>query len=393
MDNTKLNQEVKEMQQQVVDWRRHFHRYPELSFQEEETSQYIYDTLQSFGNLEVSRPTPTSVMARLIGKEDGKTLAIRADIDALPIAEESTFDYASEREGVMHACGHDGHAAMLLGTAKILSRYQEEINGEVRFLFEHAEEAFPGGGKEMVEAGAMEGVDYVIGAHVASTIDVGQTAVTYGPMTAAADGFWVTIQGKGGHGALPHDTVDSIAVGAQVVSNLQQIVSRNIDPIDSAVLTIGEFHAGEAGNIVADSVKFSGIVRTFDPKYRKQIEQLMHRVIKGVTEAHGAAYTMEYKNGYASIQNDEYVTKVVEDTITELYGEDTIIHEKPQMIAEDFSAFSNEAPGTYFKVGARNEEKGIVYPHHHPKFTFDEQALEHGMKIFVNAVHKFLNES
>lgn len=385
-----LQEKIDDIKPEVIEWRRYLHRHPELSFQEEETSQFIYDKLQSFGNLEISRPTKTSVMARLIGNKPGKTLAIRADIDALPIEEENDFEFASTKKGVMHACGHDGHTAMLLGTAKVLSEHKEDIAGEVRFLFQHAEEHFPGGAKEMVAAGVMDGVDYVIGAHLMADVDTGKIGVTYGPMLAAADGFWLTVQGKGGHGAMPHDTVDSIAVAAQVVSNLQHVVSRNIDPVDSAVLTIGKFVAGEAGNVIADSVDISGIVRTFDPKYRETIPVIMERVIKGITEAHGATYTFDYEQGYAAINNDDAITEVIADVVREQYGEDVLEVHRPQMGAEDFSAFMTKAPGTYFKIGARNEEEGIVYPHHHPKFSVDEEALQYGVNIFVNAVFKFL---
>lgn len=390
MLKSQLQEKVQNIKQEVIDWRRHLHRHPELSFEEIETSQFIYDKLKSFGNLEVSRPTKTSVMARLIGDEQGKKIAIRADIDALPIEEENTFDFISKNPGVMHACGHDGHAAMLLGAAKILSEHKADIPGEVRFLFQHAEEYFPGGAIEMVEAGVMDEVDYVIGAHLMADTTIGKFGITYGPMLAAADGFFLTIQGKGGHGAMPHDTVDSIAVAAQVVTNLQHVVSRNIDPVDSAVLTIGKFVAGDAANVIADSVEIDGIVRTFDPKYRQTIPKLIERVIKGVTEAHGASYTLRYEHGYAPINNDEQTTVLIEETVSELYGEESIEIHRPQMGAEDFSAFMTKAPGTYFKIGARNEDKGIVYPHHHPKFTVDEDALQHGVNIFVNAVFKLL---
>ncbi|MBB6448755.1 amidohydrolase [Geomicrobium halophilum] len=281
MAKTMINQAVEGINEEVIEWRRYFHRHPELSYQEENTSQYIYNTLLSFENIEVSHPTKTSVMGRLIGNQTGKTVAIRADIDALPIEEENTFDFVSQNEGVMHACGHDGHTAMLLGTAKVLSGLKDEINGEVRFLFEHAEEYFPGGAKEMVEAGVLEDVDHVLAAHLMSTIDVGKIGVTYGPMTAAADAFWISVNGTGGHGAMPHDTVDSIVVASHVVSNLQQIVSRNVDPLDSVVLTVGNFVAEEAGNVIADRVKISGIVRSYDPKYRTSIPKRMEQIVKG----------------------------------------------------------------------------------------------------------------
>ncbi|WP_134700976.1 M20 family metallopeptidase [Ammoniphilus sp. YIM 78166] len=378
------------MKSEVIHWRRYLHENPELSFQEEKTSQFVCDQLLSFGNLEVTRPTKYSVMARLIGTKPGKTLAIRADMDALPIQEENEFEFVSKTPGVMHACGHDGHTAMLLGAAKILSSMKDQLQGEVRFLFQHAEEYFPGGAKEMVEAGVMEGVDMVIAAHLMSDLEVGKVGITYGPMMAAPDGFFLTIKGRGGHGSAPHQTIDSIAVGAQVVTNLQHIVSRNTNPLDPLVLSIGKFVAGEAANVIADSVEMNGTVRSFDVKFRETIPALMERVIKGITEAHGATYDFKYLTGYLPVINHDEVTKLVEETVREVYGEETISYEKPKMGAEDFSAFMQDTPGCYFFIGAGNEEKGIVYPHHHPRFTIDEDALEMGVRIFVHAVFKIL---
>jgi amidohydrolase len=385
-----LNQLAEETKEQVIAWRRHLHQNPELSFHEEKTSQFIYDTLQSFGNLEISRPTKTSVVARLIGPEPGKTLAIRADMDALPIQEENTFEFASQNPGVMHACGHDGHTAMLLGTAKILSGLKEHIKGEVRFLFQHAEELYPGGAEEMVEAGVMDGVDLVIGTHLWSPIEKGKVGVVYGSMMAAPDTFWITVNGKGGHAALPHQTIDSIAVAAQVVTNLQHIVSRNTDPLDSLVVSVTQFIAGTTHNVIPGSVKIWGTVRSFDPALRQSVPAKMERIVKGITEAHEAGYDFKYEFGYRPVINDNEVTAVIEETVREVFGEEALDMMKPNMGGEDFSAFMEKAPGCYFYVGAGNEEKGITYPHHHERFTIDEDALEIGVKTFLHATFKFL---
>ena len=385
-----LNQLAEETKEQVIAWRRHLHQNPELSFQEEKTSQFIYDTLQSFGNLEISRPTKTSVVARLIGAEPGKTLAIRADMDALPIQEENTFEFASQTPGVMHACGHDGHTSMLLGTAKILSGLKDHIKGEVRFLFQHAEELFPGGAEEMVQAGVMDGVDLVIGTHLWSPIEKGKVGVVYGPMMASPDTFWITVNGKGGHAALPHQTIDSIAVAAQVVTNLQHIVSRNTDPLDSLVISVTQFLAGTTHNVIPGSVKLWGTVRSFDSTLRESIPAKMERVVKGITEAHEASYEFKYEFGYRPVINDNEVTAVIEETVREVFGEEALDMMRPNMGGEDFSAFMEKAPGCYFYVGAGNEEKGITYPHHHERFTIDEDALEIGVKTFLHATFKFL---
>ncbi len=385
-----LNQLADEMKDQVIQWRRYLHENPELSFHEEKTAQFVYETLESFGHLELSRPTKTSVMARLVGTEPGKTLAIRADMDALPIEEENDFDFASKTPGVMHACGHDGHTAMLLGTAKILSGLKEQIKGEVRFFFQHAEELFPGGAEEMVQAGVMDGVDLVIGTHLWAPIEIGKVGVVYGPMMAAPDTFWVTITGRGGHAALPHQTIDSIAVAAQVVTNLQHIVSRNTDPLDNLVVSVTQFLGGTTHNVIPGSVQLCGTVRSFDAKLRESMPATMERIIKGVTEAHGATYDLKYEFGYRPVINDVEVTKVIEETVREVFGEETLDMMKPNMGGEDFSAYLQKAPGAYFYVGAGNKEKGITYPHHHARFTVDEDAFDTGVKTFLHATFKFL---
>jgi amidohydrolase len=367
------------------------HRNPEVSYHEQETSRFVYETLESFGDLELARPTGTSVVARLVGERPGRTLAIRADIDALPIQEENDFDFASRNPGAMHACGHDGHTAMLLGTAKILSGMRERINGEVRFIFQHAEELSPGGAEELVEAGVMDGVDAVIGAHLWSQLAVGKIGVTHGPMMAAPDIFEITIRGKGGHAAMPHQVVDSIAVGAQVVTNLQHVVSRETDPIDHVVVSVTKFSGGTTHNVIPGTVEMVGTVRTLDPEVRERVPELMERVIKGVTEAHGADYEFRYKPGYRPVINAEEVTGVIEETVRDVLGEGALEIMPPNMGGEDFSAYQQKAPGAFFLVGAGNEEKGIVNPHHHPRFTIDEDALDNGVRMFLGATFRLLD--
>ncbi|BDG37615.1 M20 family metallopeptidase [Saccharococcus caldoxylosilyticus] len=393
MTNEEIKRLVDEVKEEVIAWRRHLHANPELSFHEEKTAQFVYDTLQSFGNLELSRPTKTSVMARLIGHQPGRVVAIRADMDALPIQEENTFEFASKNPGVMHACGHDGHTAMLLGTAKILSKLRDQIQGEVRFLFQHAEELHPGGAEEMVQAGVMDGVDVVIGTHLWSPLERGKIGIVYGPMMAAPDRFFIRIHGKGGHAAMPHQTIDAIAIGAQVVTNLQYIVSRNVDPLEPLVVSVTQFVAGTTHNVIPGSVEIQGTVRSFDETLRKNVPRLMERIIKGITEAHGATYEFEFEYGYRPVINNDEVTRVIEETVREVLGEEAVDHMKPNMGGEDFSAFMQKAPGSFFYVGAGNKEKGIIYPHHHPRFTIDEDALEIGVRLFVHAAFKLLAEA
>lgn len=390
MDRESIRQAVLEIKDEIIAWRRHLHQHPELSFQEERTSQYVYETLQSFGNLEVTRPTKTSVMARLLGDRPGKVLAIRADMDALPITEQNAVEYASESPGVMHACGHDGHTAMLLGAAKLLSQMKSAIEGEVRFLFQHAEEQFPGGAEEMVQAGVLDGVDQIICIHLRSLLEVGKIGILYGKSHAAPDTFELTILGKGGHAAKPHQAIDSIAIGAQVVTNLQHIVSRVIDPMDQLVLSVTKFIGGTTHNVLPDSVEIAGTVRSYDPQLRENVPALMERIIRGVTEAHGANYAFSYQHGYRPVINDETVTRFVEETAVQQFGKDQVVHLMPGMGGEDFSAYLQKVPGCFIYLGAGNEKKGIVYPHHHPRFDMDEDALEVGVQLFVAVATKLV---
>lgn len=382
---------IEAVKDEVIAWRRYLHKYPELSFQEEKTAQFVYETLQTFGELEISRPTKTSIMARLIGQQPGKVIALRADMDALPIVEENDFDFVSQNSGVMHACGHDGHTAMLLGTAKILTQLKDQIKGEVRFLFQHAEELPPGGAQEMVRAGVLDGVDMIIGSHLLSTLPLGKISLGYGPVMAGADTFNITVVGKGGHASQPELTVDPIAIGTQVVSNLQHIVSRYRDAQEALVISVTQFHAGSAINVIPSKVSIGGSVRSFNPELREEIPNFIERIVNGITEAHGATYEFDYKFGYAPTINDEEVTRLMDETVCEIFGEESREISKPIMGSEDFSAFQKVVPGSYIGIGARNEEKGIIYPHHHPKFTVDEQALQNGVKLFVHGTLKMLN--
>ncbi|QSO47074.1 amidohydrolase [Alicyclobacillus mengziensis] len=374
---------VNEVTEQVVSWRRHLHSHPELSFEEVSTSQYVYDTLTSFGGLEVSRPTKTSVVARLIGPTDGPKLAIRADMDALPIEEETDFEFRSQTKGVMHACGHDAHTAMLLGAAKILTGLRDKVRGEIRFIFQHAEELHPGGAVQMVEAGVMDDIDDIIGLHVRSTMESGRLCVSAGPINAASDRFDITIRGRGGHAAHPHGAVDSVAVAAQVIAALQHIVARNKDPLDALVISITKIHGGTAYNVIPETVELGGTVRSYNPTLRESVPDLMERVIRGITEAHGATFKFDYRRGYSPVINDEQLSSRVREVLEQTFGEGSVHPSKPGMGGEDFSGYLTKAPGTFFHLGAGNAAMGTLYPHHHPKFWLDEDAFKVGVKAFV----------
>ena len=374
----------------VISWRRHLHQNPELSFHEARTAQFVADTLALFGNLEIIRPTPTSVVARLIGARSGPVLAMRADLDALPIEEKNTHDFVSRHPGVMHACGHDGHTSMLLGAAKVLGARKAELAGEVRFVFQHAEELNPGGAEELVKAGVMDGVEMIIGAHLWLPMPYGQVGVRSGALMASPDNFTITITGSGGHAAIPHETTDSIAIAAQVITNLQHIVARNVDPLASAVVSVTRIAGGTTYNVIPGQVELAGTVRTFDPALRARMPELMKRIVGGVTAAHGASFTFEWDPGYRPVINDEKASDLLRRAVVRALGSEVLVEAIPTMGGEDFSAYQQQVPGSFFFIGARNEERGITNPHHHECFDIDERALDSGTRIFVAAALEML---
>ncbi len=385
-----LDPEIAAIRSDVVSWRRHLHQHPELGFQEHDTASYVTAILAEIGGLEVSHPTRTSVLARLRGSRPGRTIALRADLDALPVTEETGLPFASQVPGVMHACGHDGHTAILLGAARLLAAHRGELSGEVRFIFQHSEELAPGGARELVAAGVMDGVEMVAGEHLRSLLEVGQVAISPGPVQAAADEFRITIKGDGGHAAYPQLAVDPIATGAEVVSALQQVVSRNTDPFDTLVLSVTMFHAGTAENVIPPKVEMVGTVRAFRDELRRQTEQRMDRVIRGITEAHGAGYSFDYQYGYQPVVNDPHVTALVKSAITASLGESAVVPAEPTMGAEDFSAYQREAPGVFFYVGAGNRAQGLTREHHHGLFAIDEDCLGIGVQAMVAAAWAML---
>lgn len=370
----------------VSDWRRYLHQHPELSFEETETAKFIAEKLTQFGLEVKSGIGGNGLVGILKGSEQGETIALRADFDALPIQDEKNTIYKSLNKGVMHACGHDGHTAALLGTAQTLSRFREKIKGTVLFIFQHAEEKPPGGAKFMIEENVLDGVDYVYGAHLASDIPLGKIAIGSGYRMAAVDKFTINIKGKGGHGAMPHTTVDAIVIGSEIVTSLQKVVSRRINPLQSAVVTIGVFQSGNAFNVIADTAKIEGTVRTFEDSVRNQVEEEIRAIVEGNTRAAHASYDIDYLRGYPALNNHQKETETVARLLSETFGEEKIIDFTPTMGAEDFAYFLNERPGTYFKVGSRNENETTHFPHHHPKFDFDERALLNIEKSFVKIV-------
>jgi amidohydrolase len=382
---------IRSLQPQLSAWRRQIHQRPELGFQEVQTAEFISQKLTAWGIEHQTGIAKTGVVAVVHGDRPGPVLGIRADMDALPIQELNEVDYRSQTDGKMHACGHDGHVAIALGTAHYLARHRERFAGTVKFFFQPAEEG-PGGAKPMIEAGVLDNpkVGAVIGLHLWNNLPLGTLGVRTGPMMAATELFHCSIQGKGGHGAIPHQTVDSIVVAAQVINAIQTIVSRSVDPLKSAVVTIGQLNAGTALNVIADSAHMSGTVRYFDPDYKDFFNQRLEQVIGGICQSHGATYRLDYRPLYPPVVNDPGITELVRSVALAVSETPAgVTPECQTMGGEDMAFFLESVPGCYFFLGAANAERGLAYPHHHPRFDFDEAALSTGVEIFTRCVEQF----
>ncbi len=391
---SQLRLEIRNLQPQLVEWRRRLHQRPELGFKEQLTAEFITEKLKAWGIEHQTKIAKTGIVATIEGHQPGPVLGIRADIDALPIQEENQVPYKSQHDGIMHACGHDGHTAIALGTAYYLANHRQDFQGTVKIIFQPAEEG-PGGAQPMIEAGVLKNpdVDAIIGLHLWNNLKLGTVGVRSGALMAAVELFECTIQGKGGHGAMPNQTVDSIVVAAQIVNALQTIVARNVDPLESAVVTVGSLHAGHANNVIADSAKMTGTVRYFNPGYAGFFGKRMEDIIAGICQGQGASYDLNYYSFYPPVINDsriaELVRSVAETVVETPVG---IVPECQTMGGEDMSYFLQEVPGCYFFLGSANAEKDLAYPHHHPRFDFDETALGMGVEMFVRCVEKFSSE-
>lgn len=359
--------------EEMVEIRRYLHMHPEVSFKETKTAKYIQDFYTNLGIPFQANVGGNGVVARVKGALPGKTVALRADFDALPIQDEKDVPYKSAVDGVMHACGHDGHTATLLILARTINELKEELAGEYVFIHQHAEEYAPGGAKPMIEAGCLDGVDAIFGTHLWSLFPLGSIEYKAGPIMAAADRFEITIQGKGGHGANPHQAIDAIVVASQLVVNLQQLVARRVDPTQSAVLSVGSFVAENAFNIIADNVKLAGTVRTFDADVRDLMERELERVLEGTCLTADCTYTLEYTRGYPPVINHKEETEFLAMIAGDVPGVELVKESELLMIGEDFGYYMEEIPGTFFFTGAMPE--GEAFPHHSPNFDFDERAM------------------
>ncbi len=376
----------------MVEWRRHLHRNPELSYQEHNTMKFIADQLIAFGIDTQSGVGDTGVIGTIKGSLPGKTVALRADIDALPIQDEKECEYASQVEGVMHACGHDGHTAGLLAVARYFSENRDTLKGEIRLIFQPGEEVCPGGALKMIAAGALEGVDVIYGVHLWSPLPVHTLASAAGPIMASVDDFVIDITGKGGHGGIPHVTVDSVLTGAQLVVQLQSIVSRNVNPLQPAVLTIGTINSGTAKNVIAETCRITGTVRTFDEETRAVIRKRFEELTQHTCAMNGATVEIDYMMGYPPLVNHAGETERFFQVAKAVFGEEQVQVTPPMMPAEDFSYYVQQVPGCFIFVGAGNEDKGITYPHHHPRFDIDEAAMLNAAQILVSMAENYLEQ-
>ncbi|MCL2573772.1 MAG: amidohydrolase [Defluviitaleaceae bacterium] len=368
--------------QKVIDWRRHLHMYPEVSFKEFETTKYLVEQISKYDGIEILRPAETGIIAVLKGGKPGKTIGLRADIDALPIAEEADVEFKSKNDGVMHACGHDCHAAMLLGALDALHGIKDQLEGTVKFIFQHAEEHPPGGAITLVESGILDDVDAFYGCHVFMDAPAGVVKVSAGPVSANADVFVIDIKGKGTHAAIPEKGIDTLLIGTEIVQALHHIVSRNVSAFENAVLTIGAFNAGHAHNIVPDTARILGTVRTNTPEVREIMVQRINDILKGICAAYGASYELDYTYGYDAVDNDEVLCNYFKDLIIKVLPDVTIDKMKPMMGGEDFSAFSKIAPAFFASIGA-GPYSGDYFEGHHPKFCVNEDALPIGAALYA----------
>ncbi len=368
---------------ELVSLRRDFHMHPELGFQEYRTSKIVEEYLKDLG-IKTKRVADTGIIGEIDNGGD-KRVAIRADMDALPIQEENKVPYKSKNKGVMHACGHDAHTAMLLITAKILS--QKDFEGKVRFIFQPAEEGL-NGARRMVQEGAIDGVDYVIGMHVWSSLESKTIAISPGPILAAVDRFEIEILGKGGHGAAPHLSVDPVVCASSIIMNLQTVVSRNVNPMKSAVLTVGEIHGGTAFNIIPERVKISGTARSYDEEVHRLLEERLKDIVRNTSKSMGCKSRIKYEVlNYATV-NDEELAKLGREVAKKITK---VVEQEKSMGGEDFSEYARIIPGLFVFLGTGNEKKGTMNPHHSPHFDIDEDALPYGVAFEVRMALELLS--
>ena len=385
----KWHEEVEEVYEQMVARRRHLHENPELPFQEVQTARMVGDILAGYG-IEIQRNVGGhGVVGILKGGNPGPTIALRADMDALPIQQENDVPYKSQVPNVMHACGHDAHTATLLGVAKILSNYQDQLHGTVKFIFQPAEEQWPGGAIQMIEEGVLEGVDVIFGNHLLSSVQLGNFTVPKGSATASSDYVEIKITGKGGHSSAPHTSVNPIVIGAQIVNQIHLLMSQKVDPVQPVVAAITMFNAGVAINVIPEVATIAGTVRTFNEEQRENVRMYLTHILTNVTVTYGATYELEYKRGYPPLENTDKEVDVVRELLANI-DHLNVVEMLPIMASEDFSYYLQKVPGVYFYTGSATDDPNTQFPHHHAKFNIDERAMKNSAKGFLSIVDYYL---
>ncbi len=376
--HNKIKDLTKNFHQEMIETRRYLHQHPEVSYKEFETTKFIKSKLDELG-IPYESPLETGCVGIIEGnKKSDRVIALRADIDALAMTEEGDFkkDFFSKNEGAAHCCGHDAHTSNLLGVARILMELKDEIEGTVLLVFQPGEEKLPGGGKLLCDTGFLQSknVDAIYGLHTSPSHKPGKAAIRVGEFMASPDEIDIVITGKGGHAARAHEAVDPVVIASQFITAAQTIVSRSVDPTESAVVTIGKIEGGTAHNIIPEKIRLYGTVRTFSKDTKDLIEQRLHALLKGITEAHGGGYSLDYRRGYPAVINSEAETMNVLETTQELFGNEAAIEvERPSMAGEDFGFYQEIFPGAFFFVGSGSEESESTYVWHHPKYNVDDR--------------------
>ena len=388
-----IRDDIRSLTEEMVALRRDFHMYPELGLQEKRTAEKIAARLKQLGLDPITGLAQTGISAVIEGSKPGKTLMLRADMDALPIQEKTNSTYASLNDGIMHACAHDGHMAILLTVAKILCNRRKDFSGQIKLVFQPGEEGLAGA-FFMIRDGVLKNpsVNAAMGLHLFTNIPIGIIGLREGPVMAGVDFFSLSIQGKSGHGAYPESGIDAILIAAQVINSLQSIVSREIEPQTPAVIHVGKIEGGTANNVIADQVTLSGGVRTFDENLRNHIEKRMDDIFKGIIHALRGEYNFKFTRGYPVLKNDPAITRLVKNIALTVVGEKNVIDHQPIMGSEDMAFFLEKVPGCYFFVGAGNDRKKTNKPHHSELFDFDEDALAIGAETMVRAALAYLKQ-
>lgn len=386
----KIKELANKYKQYVIDLRREFHMHPEIGLQEFRTSGRVKEELDRMG-IPYIASAGTGVVATIEGVRKGKTIALRADMDALQVCEANDIPYKSQNEGIMHACGHDGHTAMLLGAARIFSEIKDEIEGTIKLVFQPSEESVQGA-RLMLEEGILGGVDGAFAMHLWADMPLGRISLEDGPRMASADIFKITVKGRGGHGSLPHQGVDALVAASAIVMNLQSIASRETTPMEPTVVSVGTMRAGTRFNVIANEAVLEGTTRSFNPGTRNNFPNMIERIVKSTAEAYRAEASLEYTFGTAPTINDPKCAALGQGSVEKLFGGDALMKMEKVTGGEDFALFLEKVPGAIAFIGARNEEKGAAYPHHHERFNIDEDSLEIGTALYVQYGVDFLSE-